>query len=231
MLRNAPNQQLHIIAFDTQGRVSGEAANITCGLSIDGGSRVALGDNLPTEIGTTGEYVFELTQAETNGHALSFTPICSTEEVNVLAMPSNVIYTMEQVLAAISDLQDHGDENWANSPTAIVLPLFVDQNRRDAAQGTILLFVGERLPISVPVVNAANEPVDLTGKSLMFKVETQQRELVLSEAPSILEHTFTFTPNSKLTSSERELLWSLWEANEKAVLAQGKLVVKYTPKL
>ncbi len=95
MLRNTPNQQLHIIAFDSQGRVTGEAANITCQLSIDGGARVALADTSATEIGTTGEYVFDLSQAETDGHALSFTPACSTQDVNVLSMPSNVIYTFD----------------------------------------------------------------------------------------------------------------------------------------
>lgn len=93
MLKNTAGQFFHAIAFDVNGRVSGQAANITSGLSIDGGTRVATNDVNPTEIGATGEYAFALTQPESNGHALSFTPACSTSGVQVLGSPSNVIYT------------------------------------------------------------------------------------------------------------------------------------------
>ena len=93
MQRNQPGQFFHVIAFNNQGRVTGQAANITCTLSIDGGDREPTDAVNPVEIGTTGEYVFALTQAETNGHALSFAPQCSTAGVQVLGMPSNVIYT------------------------------------------------------------------------------------------------------------------------------------------
>ena len=93
MIKNTASQFFHAIAFDANGRVSGQAANITSGLSIDGGTRVATNDVNPTEIGATGEYAFALTQPESNGHALSFTPACSTSGVQVLGLPSNVIYT------------------------------------------------------------------------------------------------------------------------------------------
>ena len=95
MKYNTASQTFHIVAFDQDGRVTGEATNISCTLSIDGGARSALDDTEPTEIGTTGEYVFDLTQAETNGHELSFVPVCSTEDVQVLGTPSNVIYTID----------------------------------------------------------------------------------------------------------------------------------------
>ena len=96
MLKNTAGQSFHAVAFDTNGRVSGQAANITSGLSIDGGTRVATNDVNPTEIAATGEYVFTLTQGETNGHALSFTPACSTSGVQVLGVPSNVIFTTDK---------------------------------------------------------------------------------------------------------------------------------------
>jgi hypothetical protein len=44
--------------------------------------------------------VFDLSQAETNGHSLSFTPVCSTSGVQVLGVPSNVIYTSVDSVAA-----------------------------------------------------------------------------------------------------------------------------------
>lgn len=92
MLKNKAGQYFHVIAFDSNGRVSGDAANITCELSIDGGPRNILNGSAE-EIGNTGEYTFPLTQTETDGHALSFTPSSSTAGVQVLGVPSNVIYT------------------------------------------------------------------------------------------------------------------------------------------
>lgn len=99
MLRNQANQQFHCKAFTAGGAASGQASNIACTLSVDGGTRAALADTTATEIGATGEYVFDLSQAETNGHALSFVPTCSTAGVQVLGMPSNVIYTSEATSA------------------------------------------------------------------------------------------------------------------------------------
>lgn len=93
MLYKTAGQRFHFVAFNSMGRVSGQAASMSCDLSIDNGSRVALSDALPTEIGTTGEYYFDLTEGETDGHCLSFAPRCSVSGVQVLGMPSNVIYT------------------------------------------------------------------------------------------------------------------------------------------
>lgn len=93
MLKNTAGQKFTVIAFNEGGRVSGIAASITCTLSIDAGARSALSDTNPTEIGTSGQYEFDLAQAETNGHELSFDPSSSTAGVQVLGSPSNVIYT------------------------------------------------------------------------------------------------------------------------------------------
>jgi len=100
---NLADQRFHVITFDADGRVTGEAANITAAQSIDGGNREPLSDTNPTEIGTTGEYFFELTQAETAGHALSFAPVCSTPGVQVLGVPSNVIYTFDGGASLVGD--------------------------------------------------------------------------------------------------------------------------------
>lgn len=101
---NTAGQRFHVIAFDDAGRVTGDAANITCELAIDGGARAALTDVNPVEIGTTGEYVFDLEAAETNGHALSFTP-ASSSGAQVLGVPANVVYTtLEVAIKAKTDL-------------------------------------------------------------------------------------------------------------------------------
>ena len=100
MRKDIAGQLFHVVAFNASGRVSGDAANITCTISIDGGTRVTTSDVNPTEIGTTGVYVFTLSQAETDGHELSFIPSSSTSGVQVLGMPSNVIYTSTVDLTA-----------------------------------------------------------------------------------------------------------------------------------
>lgn len=93
MIRNKAGQTLHVKAFNSEGLITGDAANITCTLAVDGGSRSSTTDTNPTEIGTSGEYEFALTQAETKGYELSFMPSSSTSGVQVFAMPGNVIYT------------------------------------------------------------------------------------------------------------------------------------------
>lgn len=102
MQKNTASQYFHCICFNSDGRISGDAANITCELAIDGGTRSALGTNTATEIGTTGEYTFPLTQAETNGYELSFTPESSTGGAQVIGLPSNIIYTTEDVNVTIT---------------------------------------------------------------------------------------------------------------------------------
>jgi hypothetical protein len=121
MLKNVAGQTFHVIAFNALGRVSGEAANIIADLAIDEGTRTALTDTTPTEIGTTGEYVFTLTQAETNGFKLSFSPTCSTLGVQVLGVPSNVIYTNGDVSSISGSALSYLDAKFASTLGYIVV--------------------------------------------------------------------------------------------------------------
>jgi len=104
MIRNQPNQKFHVIAFDKDGRVSGAANNITCSLSIDGGTRNLLNDTTPIEIDNTGEYTFDLLQNETDGYSLSFAPVCNLSGVQVLGTPSNVIFTTNNDSSGVTTL-------------------------------------------------------------------------------------------------------------------------------
>ena len=99
---NTSGQTIHIVAFNQSGRVSGVAGDISCSLSIDNGTRTPLTNSTPTEIGTTGEYVFNLTQTETNGYELSFVPECSSAGVQVLTMPSNIVYTISEFATPVN---------------------------------------------------------------------------------------------------------------------------------
>ena len=101
MFKNTANQKLTVLAFADAGhasldageKVTGDAANITLKIEQDDdGTRSASNDVNPTET-EGGQYVFDLTQAETNGDKLTFYPTSSTAGVQVVAVPTMAIYT------------------------------------------------------------------------------------------------------------------------------------------
>lgn len=103
MIRNQAGQNYHVICFDDNGRVTGMAPLITITQSIDDGVRLPIADVNPVEIGATGEYVFTLLKAETDGHELSFVPLVANINVQILGAPSNVIYT-QPATADVADM-------------------------------------------------------------------------------------------------------------------------------
>ena len=101
MFKNVASQKLTVIAFADAGHatldagevVTGDAANITCKVEQDDdGTRTAVVDTNPTET-EDGQYVFDITAGECNGDKLTFYPESSTAGVQVVCLPSNVIYT------------------------------------------------------------------------------------------------------------------------------------------
>lgn len=100
MFKNTAGK-LTVLAFADAGHatldagepVTAGAGNITCKVEQDDdGTRTAVADTNPTET-EDGQYVFDLTAAEANGNKLTFYPESSTAGVQVVALPSNVIYT------------------------------------------------------------------------------------------------------------------------------------------
>jgi hypothetical protein len=101
MFKNTASQKLTVFAFADEGHatldagepVTGDAANITLKIEQDDdGTQSASNDVNPTEV-EDGQYRFDLTQAESNGDKLTFYPESSTAGVQVIALPSMVIYT------------------------------------------------------------------------------------------------------------------------------------------
>ena len=82
MWKNRSGQKLMIWARDSaDAGVAGDAANITAEISIDGGTSAATNDTNPTELDATdhpGIYIFDLTQAETNGDVVVISPVSAT---------------------------------------------------------------------------------------------------------------------------------------------------------
>lgn len=136
MFKNTASQKLTCLAFadaghatlDAGDRVTGDAANITCKVEQDDdGTQSATNDVNPTEV-EDGQYRFDLTQAETNGDKLTFYPESATAGVQVIALPSHVIYTRPPNFADIgieSDGHVHGDvKEWLG-----VAPLALSSQR------------------------------------------------------------------------------------------------------
>ncbi len=94
MQRNTAGKWV-VFAYEDEGgtnpgeRVTGDAANITANMRIDGGAANAIDDTNPTEL-EDGYYVFDVTAVEANGDLLLLTPQSSTANVNVVGVPAAV---------------------------------------------------------------------------------------------------------------------------------------------
>lgn len=104
MKKNIANQKWVVFAFNvtTNLPVTGDAANITANLRIDGAGANAVDDTNPAEL-EDGFYVFDLTQAETNGDNIAIAPASSTENVQVVGCPK-AVWTLD--LATPEDMAD-----------------------------------------------------------------------------------------------------------------------------
>lgn len=85
MFKNVTGQKLRVFAFNraTSAPILGDAANITCKWSIDNAAPVPLTDTNPDEV-EDGYYLFDITQAESNGNTLDPYPESSTPGVQVM---------------------------------------------------------------------------------------------------------------------------------------------------
>ncbi|MBE7413831.1 MAG: hypothetical protein HS130_00830 [Deltaproteobacteria bacterium] len=93
MEKNVAGQKWIVFAFDRNTNVpqTGDAANITANLRIDGGAASAVTDTNPTEL-EGGFYAFDLTQEETNGNLIAIIPSSSTTDIQVIGIPA-AVYT------------------------------------------------------------------------------------------------------------------------------------------
>lgn len=138
MFKNTGSQKLTVLAFADAGhasldageRVTGDLAQISLKIEQDDdGVRSASNDVSPVET-EDGQYVFDLTQAETNGDKLTFYPESSTAGVQVVSLPSSVIYTRPPNFPAMgieTDGDVHADvKQWlgtaVNTPTVAGVP-------------------------------------------------------------------------------------------------------------
>jgi len=95
MFKNTSSQKVAVFAWDNSLGVAktGDAANISAQISIDGAATAATDDAAPTELDATdapGIYIFDMLQAETNGDLIVIAPVSSTSDIVLRPV---IIYT------------------------------------------------------------------------------------------------------------------------------------------
>ena len=88
MLKNVASQKVAVYAWDNAAGAAktGDAANITAQISIDGAACAATDDTNPTELDATdapGTYIFDMTQAETNGSLIVIQAVSATSDIEI----------------------------------------------------------------------------------------------------------------------------------------------------
>ena len=93
MQKNTAGQKWVVYAWDTTdlSPKTGDASNITANLRIDGAGANAVDDTNPTEL-EDGYYIFDITQAESNGDLLLIAPASATGNIQVRGVPE-AVYT------------------------------------------------------------------------------------------------------------------------------------------
>src|SRR6056297_116300 len=94
MQKNTASQKWIVFAFDRTDNTpkTGDAANITANLSIDGGGANAVDDTNPTEL-EDGFYYFPITDTGSNGDCILICPASSTSDIQVIGCPAAVFTT------------------------------------------------------------------------------------------------------------------------------------------
>jgi len=86
--KNVSSQKWIVFAFDETDNTAktGDAANITANLRIDGAAANAVDDTNPTEL-EDGYYIFDITNTESNGDSIVICPASTTADIQVIGCP------------------------------------------------------------------------------------------------------------------------------------------------
>lgn len=166
MFKNTAGQKWTVFAFQDEGGtnpgepVTGDAANITANLRIDGGAANAVDDLNPTEL-EGGYYQFDITQAECNGGLLVIAPSSATANVNVIGAPATIytrtdvsgveakIDTLDTVADGIKAVTDNLPNSGALTDLATAAALAVVDGNVDS----VLVDTGTTIPAQITALN------------------------------------------------------------------------------
>ena len=105
LYKNTADQKIAIIAIDTSdgSLETGDAANITAQISLDGAASAGTNDVNPTELDNVnhpGVYIFDMLQNETDANLIILTS--SSITANISCGESMIIYTQERPIEEVN---------------------------------------------------------------------------------------------------------------------------------
>jgi len=182
--KNTAGQKFNILAINaaTGLPVTGDAANITAKISLDSGASASLSDTNPTELDATnfpGVYVFDLTQAETNGDVLTIASTSTTANVQI-----DLVNIYPVVL-------DDYKANTTFLATAINLGIV------DGKVSSILTDTGTTLPAQITGVETKVDGIKTTTDQFVFTVANQVDANALTGGTSAADIYTYFTDGTR----------------------------------
>jgi len=151
MFKNVASQKVAVFAWDNAAgsAKTGDAANISAQISIDGAATAATDDANPTELDATdapGIYLFDMTQAETNGDLVVIYPVSSTSDIVLRPV---IIYTnpitptkagyIDHAISTVDTVADGIQTDLSNGTDGLgALKTLIDTNKTelDGLQGS-----------------------------------------------------------------------------------------------
>lgn len=225
MIRNTTNT-LKVFAFNhnTAHPQTGDAANITCKVSLNGGARNALADTNPVEL-EDGYYLFDVTAAESNGVTADFFPESSTNNIQVICVEHNRYLIPEGGAATLAN-----QNTIISAIDSISVPTVIGTVVTRNQQTTLTAFVGETYTFTIATVDADGNPVDCSALALEVVIEQLDRtDLVVIPNGSISKTSTTvaFAVSSTYHASEAQYRWALRRTDTNVVIMHGPYVVSY----
>ena len=195
MQKNVAGQKWTVFAFDRTDNTpkTGDAANITANLRIDGGAANAVDDTNPTEL-EDGYYIFDITQAESNGENIVIAPVSSTSDIQVIGVPG-VVYTtppnfpdmgiesdgdLTQVNTCVSNTDMRGT-NGANTtvPDAAGVAPTAVENRQEMDSNSIQL-----AKLGTPAADISADVAAVKAETALIVADTN--ELQTDDIPGLI---------------------------------------------
>jgi len=207
VLRNSTNT-LKVFAFNhnTAHPQTGDAANISCKVSLDGAAAVALADTNPTEM-EDGYYLFNVTAAESNGVTADFFPESSTNNVQVICSEHSRYLT-----------------------EAIYVPNIIGTVVPRTQQTTLRAYVGETYTFTISTLDGDGNVVNCSSMPLQVVIETRDRDAVTvvpNDSITKTSTTVTFTLADTYHAVESQYIWALRRTDTGVVIMHGPYVVQY----
>ncbi len=186
MQKNVAGQRWPVFAFGGAGHanegepITGDAANITANLRIDGGAANAVDDTNPTEL-EDGYYYFDITQAESNGDSIVICPESSTANVEVIGVPGAAwprqADSLVATAASIAALND------APAVSAVAIRTEIDSNSTQLA--AIVADTNELQTDDIPgLIAALNDAPAVSAVAIRTEIDSNSTQLAAIVADS-----------------------------------------------